>query len=76
MKLFDQVHEAYATKHYSPRTEESYTRWINHFLRFHREKAGKWIHLGNTVAREGAGLYFRIPLTSASCFAMTLIVEK
>jgi len=28
------------TKHYSPRTEESYTRRIERFLRFHREAAG------------------------------------
>jgi len=44
MKLLDQVHEACATKHYSPRTEESYVRWIERFLRFHRSKAGEWIH--------------------------------
>ena len=44
MRLLDQVHEACVTKHYSPRTEEAYTRWINHFLRFHRGKAGKWTH--------------------------------
>jgi len=44
MKLLDQVHEACLTKHYSPRTEESYVRWIERFLRFHRDAAGKWIH--------------------------------
>jgi len=44
MRLLDQVHEACLTKHYSPRTEQSYTRWINHFLRFHRDKTGGWIH--------------------------------
>ncbi len=44
MRLLRQVHEACVTKHYSPRTEEAYTRWIDRFLRFHRGKAGKWIH--------------------------------
>lgn len=44
MRLLEQVHEACATKHYSPRTEESYTHWIERFLRFHRSTVGKWIH--------------------------------
>jgi len=50
MKLLDQVHEACVTKHYSPRTEKSYGRWIERFLRFHRAKAGKWIHPENMTA--------------------------
>jgi len=32
MKLFEQVHRACRAKHYSPRTEEDYTRWIERFL--------------------------------------------
>ena len=44
MRLLEQVYEACMTKHYSPRTEESYVRWIERFLRFHRNTAGKWIH--------------------------------
>ena len=47
MKLLEQVHEACVTKHYSRRTEDSYTRWIERFLRFHRAKAGDWIHPSN-----------------------------
>ena len=27
-----------------PRTEESYTRWIERFVRFHRAAAGEWVH--------------------------------
>ncbi|MCK4393239.1 phage integrase N-terminal SAM-like domain-containing protein [Candidatus Bipolaricaulota bacterium] len=46
MKLLDQVHEACLTKHYSLRTEESYARWIERFLRFHR---GKRRHNTNPV---------------------------
>jgi len=44
MKLLDQVHEACVTKHYSPRTEESYAGWVERFVRFHRDTVGKWIH--------------------------------
>ena len=44
MKLLDQIHQACRTKHYSPRTEDSYVRWIERFLRFHRTQAGEWVH--------------------------------
>ena len=27
----------------SIRTEEAYLRWIEEFLRFHRDKCGKWV---------------------------------
>ena len=43
-KLLEQTRQTCRTKHYSPRTGESYTRWIGRFLRFHREAAGLWIH--------------------------------
>jgi len=44
MKLLEQTRQACRTKHYSPRTQSSYVRWIERFLRFHRDAAGKWIH--------------------------------
>jgi integron integrase len=50
MKLLEQVHEACVTKHYSRRTEDSYTRWIERFLRFHQVKTGNWIHPSNISA--------------------------
>ena len=31
-------------KHYSARTETSYCRWIERFLRFHRTQTGTWVH--------------------------------
>ena len=52
MKLLDQVHEACVTKHYSPRTEEAYTRWIERFLRFHHDKAGRWTHIKEILAAD------------------------
>jgi len=33
--LFQRVHDAIRRRHYSPRTEESYIRWIERFLLFH-----------------------------------------
>ncbi|MCA9044160.1 MAG: phage integrase N-terminal SAM-like domain-containing protein, partial [Planctomycetaceae bacterium] len=31
--------------HYSYRTEQSYARWVERFLRFHRERnGGHWRH--------------------------------
>jgi hypothetical protein len=44
MKFLEQTRQMCQTKHYSPRTEESYTRWIERFVRFHREAAGQWVH--------------------------------
>ncbi len=37
------VHETLRRGHYSFRTEQSYARWIEQYLRFHREKAGRWV---------------------------------
>jgi len=37
-KLLDQVHQAIRTRHYSPRTEESYVHWIKRFIFFHNKR--------------------------------------
>src|SRR6266536_2238770 len=37
-KLLDQVHQAIRTRHYSPRTEESYVHWITRFIFFHNKR--------------------------------------
>ncbi|MDW8319456.1 MAG: site-specific integrase [Anaerolineae bacterium] len=37
-KLLDPVNEAIRRKHYSPRTEETYIRWIKRFIRFHHKR--------------------------------------
>jgi Phage integrase, N-terminal SAM-like domain len=34
--LLDQVHDVMRLKHYSLRTERTYTDWITRFIRFHR----------------------------------------
>jgi len=44
MKLLEQTRQMCRTKHYSPRTEEAYTRWIERFVRFHRAAAGEWVY--------------------------------
>src|SRR6185295_2191586 len=43
-KLLDQVREVLRVKHYALRTEEAYVDWMRRFLKFHRERAGKWLH--------------------------------
>jgi len=40
-KLLDQVRAALRTKHYSPRTEESYVNWIKRFIFFHNKRHPK-----------------------------------
>jgi len=45
MKLMQRVHEALRVGHYSFRTEMSYARWIERYLRFHRDRPpapGSW----------------------------------
>jgi len=37
-KLLDQVREAIRTRHYSPRTEETYIHWIKRFIFFHNKR--------------------------------------
>ena len=37
-KLLDQVREAIRTRHYSPKTEESYVHWIKRFIFFHNKR--------------------------------------
>jgi integron integrase len=37
-KLLDQVRQAIQTRHYSPKTEESYVHWIKRFILFHNKR--------------------------------------
>ncbi len=37
-KLLDQVRQAICTRHYSPRTEETYVHWIKRFIFFHNKR--------------------------------------
>ncbi|MCK4599682.1 phage integrase N-terminal SAM-like domain-containing protein [Candidatus Bipolaricaulota bacterium] len=39
-------------KHYSPRAEQAYACWIERFLRFHRDKAGRWTHINEILAAD------------------------
>src|SRR5262245_56239318 len=43
MKLLEQVRQVLRVKHYSYRTEQCYVRWIEQYIRFHRNAAG-WQH--------------------------------
>jgi Phage integrase, N-terminal SAM-like domain len=37
-KLLDQVRQAIRTRHYSPRTEETYVHWTKRFIFFHNKR--------------------------------------
>lgn len=37
-RLLDSVRDAIRTRHYSPRTEESYVHWIKRYIFFHNKK--------------------------------------
>ena len=37
-RLLDQVRQAIRTRHYSPRTEKAYVRWIVRFIVFHAKR--------------------------------------
>src|SRR3990172_4627668 len=37
-KMLDQVRQAIRTRHYSPRTEETYVHWIKRFIFFHNKR--------------------------------------
>ena len=43
-KLRDQFHEVARFQHLSLRTEESYWQWVMQYLKFHRDRAGAWLH--------------------------------
>lgn len=43
-KLLEQLVQKCRTKGYSPKTAETYRHWCLDFLRFHRSRAGDWVH--------------------------------
>jgi len=42
--LLLQLREVLRVKHYSLRTEETYSQWVVRFLKFHRDRSGEWRH--------------------------------
>ncbi len=38
LRLLDQIHQAIRTRHYSPKTEETYVGWIKRFIFFHDKR--------------------------------------
>jgi hypothetical protein len=43
-RLKDQFHEVARFKHLAQRTEGTYWDWVVRYLKFHRERAGAWVH--------------------------------
>ena len=49
--LLEQARQLMRAKHLSIRTEAAYLNWMERFLRFHRQLAGRWVHpseMGNS----------------------------
>lgn len=44
MKVLDQLVVACRTMNFAAATEECYRRWIDDYLRFHRDVARRWVH--------------------------------
>ena len=44
MKLLDQYEAACKVRRLAVRTIPTYRRWVEEFLRFHRDRTGRWIH--------------------------------
>lgn len=51
-KLLDQLRDAIRVKHYALATEKSYVQRVKRYLKFHRERTGRWIHPRNLEATE------------------------
>jgi integron integrase len=49
--LLEQARQLIRARHLSIRTEAAYLNWMERFLRFHRDRAGRWVHpteMGNS----------------------------
>src|SRR5271165_1221340 len=44
MKLLDQYEAACKVRRLVSRTIQTHRRWVSEFLRFHRDRTGRWIH--------------------------------
>lgn len=53
MKLLDQVGERLRVLHDSFGTEQSYRGWVGRYLRFHKERAGRWVRPDELGERDG-----------------------
>lgn len=59
MRLLGPTHEAYVTKHHSPRREEFYGRWVERSFQFHRTAMGEWIQSHEFSAFRSEGIVSR-----------------
>ena len=44
MKLLQAVHAACRQQHFSKSTEQVYSRWVEEYVRFHKDRSGAWTH--------------------------------
>ena len=52
MKLLDQLTVACRTMNFAPATEECYRHWVEDYLHYHRNQAGRWVHPDQLRERE------------------------
>ncbi len=52
MKPLDQYEAACKVRRLASRTIPTYLRWVTEFLRFHRDRTGRWIHPREMGERE------------------------
>ncbi|MDA1056022.1 MAG: integron integrase [Planctomycetota bacterium] len=50
--LLEQTRQLMRVRHLSIRTEDAYLRWIEQFLRFHKELRGEWVHPAGMTGTE------------------------
>src|SRR5262245_7559326 len=44
MKLLEQLHAACRQQHFAASTEQVYCRWVEEYVRFHKDRCGAWTH--------------------------------
>ena len=44
MKLLEQLAATCRTMNFAKSTKECYSAWVEDYLRFHRKRAGEWVH--------------------------------
>ncbi len=52
MKLLDQYRAACKVRHLASKTMAVYVRWVEQFVRFHRDRTGGWQHPSQMGQRE------------------------
>jgi integron integrase len=52
MKLLTEVHAACRQQHFAKSTEQTYCRWVEEYVRYHKDRTGAWQHPAELSERE------------------------